>query len=282
MKIAVIYIGEGIGNIVMTTPMIQAFHTLGYKIWLHVRPSSPAGMEVLENWEIIQPPPHPRDPDFSVYSYWFRPSLAGQYDTKKSIYTKNPEWTRISEIDLNMELARRMGYTGETPATYVPCIPQPDKLRKTINVAVAPNCFPNEHSKRKMWPHWSDLLPKLGKVALLGAENDFVPNITPTKTTTDFRGLLPLYVSKQIILQSQIFIGNDGGLAHISAALGIKTYIIFGYTSQLKVKPPQAIAITKGLPCQPCQYTSKICKGNECLDTLTAEEVYGQIQNERR
>jgi len=277
MKTAVIYIGEGIGNIVMSTPMIQAFHKLGYKIYTHTRPSSPAGMEVLEGWNILQPPPHPRDPDLSVYTYWFRPNLAAQDDTEKSIYTKTPEWTRISEIDLNMELARRMGYTGETPNTYVPCLLGPEKVKKTIDTAVAPNCFPNEHSRRKMWPHWSGLLPNLGKVALLGAEDDFRPSITPTKTTTDYRGLLPLNVTKQIILQSKIFIGNDGGLAHIAAALGVKTYIIFGYTSQLKVKPPQAIAVTKGLPCQPCQYSVKTCKDNECLDTLSAEEVYEQI-----
>jgi len=282
MKTAVLYIGEGIGNIVMTTPMIQAFHKLGYKIWLHIRPSSPPGMEVLKGWRIIQPPPHPRDPDLSVYTYWFRPNLAGQDNTNKSIYTKTPEWTKISEIDLNMELARRAGYIRENPPTYVPCSLPLDKALQTIDAAVAPNCFPNEHSRRKMWPHWSGLLPKLGNVVLLGEEDDFVPNITPTKNTRDYRGQLSLEMSKQFIIRSKIFIGNDGGLAHIAAALGTKTYIIFGYTSQLKVKPPQAIAITKGLPCQPCQYTVKTCEGNECLDTLSAEEVYRQIQNERR
>lgn len=91
-----------------------------------------------------------------------------------------------------------------------------------------------------------------------------------------------------IIKNAKIFIGNEGGLAHYAAALGVKTYIIMGCSDPVKNLPPNnAIPISLNLKCQPCQFNGMKTKDNimlgcehrNCLTKLTAEYVYSTCYN---
>lgn len=55
-----------------------------------------------------------------------------------------------------------------------------------------------------------------------------------------------------------IFVSNDSGLMHLSAALGLPTIGIFGPTNPVWVKPWQTLnkVVRLGLPCSPCFYYS--------------------------
>ena len=75
------------------------------------------------------------------------------------------------------------------------------------------------------------------------------------------------------------FLGNDSGLMHMAAALGVPTLGLFGSSSAAWTAPRglRARALTaSGYTCQPC--FRKTCNREVfCLDTLSGLEVYGAM-----
>lgn len=133
----------------------------------------------------------------------------------------------------------------------------------------------------KRWPYWEQLASKLKDVAVVGLEKaDGFKNIA------DYRGKLSLLQVGGLIRNADIFIGNEGGISHYAAALGTKTYIIYGCTDPTKNMPPKnAIRISKNLPCQPCQFRNMVqkgvnfgCENLKCLKELTVEDVLKEIK----
>lgn len=147
-------------------------------------------------------------------------------------------------------------------------------------VVVWPECQKNWLCKR--WIHWEELVSEFEDVALVGLER-----IGDFKGVTDYRGKLSLLETGGIIRNAEVFIGNEGGISHYSAALGTKTYIIFGCTDPIKNMPPNnAIPISKNLPCQPCQFVNMAQKGTvfygcehrKCLKELSVQNVLEVIR----
>ena len=72
------------------------------------------------------------------------------------------------------------------------------------------------------------------------------------------------------------FIGNDSGISHMAAALGLPTLVIFGPTDQ-KVWSPKgkkAFVVCRGVPCSPCPQERFIqCNDLECLRAIEVGEV---------
>jgi heptosyltransferase II len=81
-----------------------------------------------------------------------------------------------------------------------------------------------------------------------------------------------------------LFVSNDTAFLHSSAAFGIPTIGIFGYTNYKELFPwnTKHIIIRKDLYCSPCFYNSPkfaecIWKGDEeymCMKTISIDEVY--------
>jgi heptosyltransferase-2 len=78
-----------------------------------------------------------------------------------------------------------------------------------------------------------------------------------------------------LLKSSEAFLGNDSGVMHLSAALGVPTLGLFGSSSVEWTGPrgPRARALTaKGFACQPC--FRRTCNQKVfCLDTLAAPRV---------
>lgn len=134
----------------------------------------------------------------------------------------------------------------------------------------------------KQWDKFKQLAKYFEDVAIVGINSK-----VGFPGATDYRGKLNLLATGGIIKNAQIFIGTEGGISHYAAALGVKTYIIYGCTDHIKNMPPNnAVRISKGLPCQPCQFNGMIQKGvtmygcdhRKCLANLTVEEVISQIK----
>lgn len=83
-----------------------------------------------------------------------------------------------------------------------------------------------------------------------------------------------------LLKSTQAFLGNDSGVMHLAAALGVPTLGLFGSSSAAWTAPrgPRARALTaSGFTCQPC--FRKTCnRAVFCLDTLTGLEVYGTLK----
>jgi len=87
---------------------------------------------------------------------------------------------------------------------------------------------------------------------------------------------VPLPVLAALLESCTLFIGNDSGISHISAAVGTPTVAIFGPTDEIVWAPRgEAVRIiTAPVPCRPCpDETRKICADRRCLKNISIEQV---------
>ena len=79
-----------------------------------------------------------------------------------------------------------------------------------------------------------------------------------------------------------IFLGNDSGITHLAAALGIPTIALFGPSNVKKWRPrgERVLVIRRNLECSPCAgAVMKNCPHRSCLSALDAAEVIRQLQS---
>jgi ADP-heptose:LPS heptosyltransferase len=72
------------------------------------------------------------------------------------------------------------------------------------------------------------------------------------------------------------FIGNDSGVSHLAAFIGLPTVVVFG-PSDPKTWKPMGLAVkvvVSDLECSPCFETGKVgCEEIECVNRITPEDV---------
>ena len=92
---------------------------------------------------------------------------------------------------------------------------------------------------------------------------------------------LSLPILAAIIKRSNLFVGNDSGITHVAAALGIPTITIFGPTDPGIWGPRggRVKILYKKSPCSPCSFdTRRNCFSQICLEGVTSEDVISEIR----
>src|SRR5688572_26620997 len=81
--------------------------------------------------------------------------------------------------------------------------------------------------------------------------------------------------------RSQIFVGNDSGIAHIAAAVGTPSVVIFGSSNVAHWRPwnkAAAEVVREELPCQPCHgYFCEKFPQPECILRVPVDRVVNAI-----
>ena len=81
--------------------------------------------------------------------------------------------------------------------------------------------------------------------------------------------------------RSQIFVGNDSGIAHIAAAVGAPSVVIFGSSNVAHWRPwnkAAAEVVVEQMPCQPCHgYFCEKFPQPECILRVPVERVVTAI-----
>lgn len=98
-------------------------------------------------------------------------------------------------------------------------------------------------------------------------------------------GQTSIRTSASLLKRSLFLIANDSGLVHLAHALDVPVISIFGPVNPQVYGPyprhEKALAITnEGPACRPCYQRFRYqanCSGIECLNDLTAEQVFQQI-----
>lgn len=69
-----------------------------------------------------------------------------------------------------------------------------------------------------------------------------------------------------VLKEADLFVGNDSGISHLSAYLGVKTFVFFGPTDDVIFHPigKRVHLIKRDLSCRPC--FPKVCEERPCLD----------------
>ena len=78
-----------------------------------------------------------------------------------------------------------------------------------------------------------------------------------------------------VLARCRLFLGNDSGPMHLSAALGVPLVAVFGSTDEVATGPfsPNAVVIHKHVECSPCLLRE--CPIDlRCFDRIHSEEVY--------
>lgn len=80
-----------------------------------------------------------------------------------------------------------------------------------------------------------------------------------------------------------VVVGNDSGLAHVAAAVGTPTVMLFGTSPHHSLGhfPPNIKVLRTGLACVPCWFTARFraCTGQiHCLRQLTVETVEQELK----
>jgi heptosyltransferase-2 len=93
-----------------------------------------------------------------------------------------------------------------------------------------------------------------------------VANLSGRTTIAELKGVLSL---------SSLVISNDTGAAHMSAALGVPTVVVFGPTEHFATRPfaPGAAVVRHDVECSPCML--KDCPiDHRCMTRVQVDDVY--------
>jgi len=146
---------------------------------------------------------------------------------------------------------------------------------------------PGSGSKKKAWPLdrfvtlariLQDRLRSKALIILGPAEG---PDVRKAFETTGpnapvvAKGLTLLQLAS-VMDGCRFFVGNDSGISHMAAALGLPTLAIFGPTDQRVWSPrgEETFVVHRGIHCSPCSQEKFFqCRDSECLKAVEVEAV---------
>jgi len=146
------------------------------------------------------------------------------------------------------------------------------------HIVLAPDCgdyATQRRWKREAWRELARILLADGwKVAAVGRKRlvDWPDGVK------SLEGKTSLVRVASLLERARCMISVDSGLAHIAAATGTPTIVLFGPTDPRLCVPlgPQVFMLySKGLVCRPCQGTARFwsCKARACMDIDPREVV---------
>ncbi len=304
---------EGIGNMVMATPALQAIKKSNPKSELTVYGRYPA-LDVLKDATFVD---HRTDKidddshyDLALMSIWHQEFLSKYSQDFCNAHFTEAYKAEISNWDshestYHLALARDAKYELFEQETIDPFVSvtqdegerdaicfelrtlgdyrtlyHPDKV-----IAISDTCLGGEW-ERKRWKGYPELAQRFIKdgysVVLIGGDKEkqeFNPSDYPSEALPMFD--LSVSETAYLLTQCTAFVGNDSGPAHIAGAVGINTHVIFGPTRWTKNKPlgKHVEVIRQALPCSPCQASSwwETCSTFECMTELPVDFVYESV-----
>jgi heptosyltransferase II len=147
-------------------------------------------------------------------------------------------------------------------------------------------CPGSTNSRAKRWhaDSYAKLNDKLQSelncnVILIGSQDELeVSEIVAEKSQIKpivLTGKTSLSEATAILSICDLLVSNDTGPAHIGAAVGAKTLVIFGPTNPLTTHPINAEIIRKNVECSPCMLRD--CPiDHRCMTQISPEEVFAR------
>jgi ADP-heptose:LPS heptosyltransferase len=83
-----------------------------------------------------------------------------------------------------------------------------------------------------------------------------------------------------VLSRSQLVLGNDSGVTHLAAAVGVPTIALFGPSDPAQWAPrgPSVVILRRGVDCSPCTDLSmKRCPHRVCLTEFSPREVIAAL-----
>jgi ADP-heptose:LPS heptosyltransferase len=194
----------------------------------------------------------------------------------------------LDEQAFYLSFARALGYPAD--ARPVPSLPIGARESETRagagTVVLAPGCKTGTMAAKR-WPHFAALAARFDDVVVVGTGDDMRAfDGTPTRFPAHVRSFvdeLTLRETAELMAAAAIVVGNDSGLSHVAAAVGVATLMLFGPTDHecLGPMPSNATVLRAGLPCEPCWKTAPLAacaRRIDCLARLDVDRVESAVR----
>lgn len=218
----------------------------------------------------------------------------------------DPGYKKLHQVRYYLNIAAQIEskLTGESRVDFERCEPrlhvgeeQKDRARFMLERFGA-GTGANEHailainpgatnSTAKRWPaeRFAEIADRLSQrdgfeTVIVGAESDTevaerVAGLMRTSAVV-LAGKTSIAELKAVLSCARLVISNDTGAAHVSAALGVPTVVVFGPTEHVSTRPlsQHAAVIRHDVECSPCMLRE--CPiDHRCMTRLEVEDVYG-------
>ena len=287
-------ITQGIGNVIMATPLIKALASMNLTIDILEGGFNPGAEKVLIDMmdvEIItEEQAKKRIYLLGLQTVWPRVGIekyCAQVRNAGNILQAWRDGIMAHEVEMNMSLAYTLGYKGEVPSLYCKyneCTNGSSDV-KSVGIHICRKYNHQFYANRA--------LHNPGELSYSLFQEGFIPVVIGHKncvdegwkknfhTSTIFLDGKELPETAAIIRNLDCMINEDSGIAHVTAAMNVPQIVIFGPTSDIKNRPwsNKAALIKKNLSCSPCQYTPNqtTCTRNVCMN-ISPELIIEQVK----
>ncbi len=296
MARVLVHLASGIGNVVLATPLLVALDALGLEVEVLVDGDYAQTAALLEGWGICvrvyadageAPPMHtyetviPAIPPFywSRYERRYRGVRNALPRPRATLFYRDEQAYYLSfACALGFDLARRPHYR-------LPIAPSFAFGVGPNTVVLAPGGKTGEMAAKR-WRHYPALATRLAEVTVVGTRDDLCAfDGTPLVFPAHVRSLvdrLSLRETAAVLASAGAVVGNDTGLAHVAAAVGTATIMIFGPTPDVALGPlpPNVTVLRAGLRCEPCWFSARFdaCAGRvDCLRQVSVDRVAEEL-----
>ncbi|MCA8917114.1 MAG: glycosyltransferase [Planctomycetes bacterium] len=248
----IVEISQGLGNCVQGTPLLRALWQLGHDVDLYINSPIAEKLKPLwSEWEILGRiyTHHDQisvgDYDFGVSAYGRR-QLVRMFPPGLCLKVEKRHVRHQSESEANVELARWIGYAGPTPRGYVKGhdpnldLPPEQRHKRTPPVnAVIVHAGCDKNSAIKRWPFWPELCRRIAEsgheVIVVGTHDDRSEENWEDEFTARFHMALPELTA--LLETAAFYFGNDSGVGHLAAAVGLPGLMLYGPSNPIKNAP---------------------------------------------
>lgn len=195
---------------------------------------------------------------------------------EKKLYGETKVFENAPKVELNVSEGRKSHAREILRASGV-------DLSKPV-VALCPGST-NSRAKRWHADSYAKLNDKLQRelncnVILIGSQDELEVSEMVAKSAQIkpivLTGKTTLSEASAILSICEVLVSNDTGPAHIGAAVGAKTLVIFGPTNPLTTHPINAEIIRKNVKCSPCMLRD--CPiDHRCMTQILPSEVFGKV-----
>jgi len=293
---ALVHLASGIGNIVLSTPLLVALGELGYTTDVILDPDYPQTVDLLRDWSLLRAvsvrgastPSSSYDVVIPALPPFYWPRIAPIYRNRTNTVPRPPDNVFYeNEQEFYLFFSRRLGYpAARRPIYRLPVAPSARFGTTAATLVLAPGCKTGEMASKR-WPHFPLLAERFRDVVVVGTPDDgesFAGKCWgfPSQVRS-FLGKLSLRETAELMASAGVIVANDSGLGHLAGALGIPTVMVFGPTpfQTLGPFPPNVYIVRKEIACSPCWFGNRLaaCQSRvDCLEALSVDIVEGVVR----
>lgn len=277
---------QGIGNLILTTPLIKALTSMNLTVDLLDYGFNNGAEKVLQdmmNVRLVSKEQAEKTTYLlGLQTVWPHCDIERYVAQVRCAGNINKAWQdgiMAHEVEMNMSLAYSLKYEGEIPELYCkwnkvskPVAFPGSKNNIHIGIHVCTRYNHQFYANRALYEpiEIAKELERQGYIPVIFGLEGAEGNKDDWPVTTSFMTGMELADTAGAIRQMDCMVNEDSGIMHVTAAMDVKQVAVFGPTSPVKNRPwsKKAVVIENKIDCQPCQYTDKQtkCTKNVCME----------------